>query len=390
MAVSLSVGVRNALTSLQNTQALAQTIQNRLATGKKVNSALDNPASFFVAAGLQNRSSDLSRLLDDMGQGTKVLEAADKGISAIKKLIETAQGTLRQALQASSTTPKVTGSAATTGSTTLVSLGFVAADTITIAQNGGTAATTLTVASGSTVQNLIDGINQNTSLNGTAAATTGSGSKVKASSNANGQLEIESMDGTSLTVATTGTGTTAMLLGTGSATAAASQNAARTSFAAQFDALRTQIDQLSSDSGYNGVNLLKGDWHKVTFNESSSSSLTIAGVSFNSTGLGVTASTNNFQSDTDINNYLTKLTTASNTLRTQASTFGANLSVVQNRQDFTKGLINTLTTGADALTLADQNEEGASLLALQTRQQLSQTALSLSNQADQAVLRLFG
>jgi flagellin-like hook-associated protein FlgL len=81
---------------------------------------------------------------------------------------------------------------------------------------------------------------------------------------------------------------------------------------------------------------------------------------------------------------------ALNTLRTQASKFGSNISTVQTRQDFTKQLINTLQTGADALVLADTNEEGANLLALQTRQQLSSTALSLSAQADQAVLRLFG
>ena len=77
-------------------------------------------------------------------------------------------------------------------------------------------------------------------------------------------------------------------------------------------------------------------------------------------------------------------------MRTQASAFGANLTTVQNRQDFTKNLINTLQTGADNLVLADTNEEGANMLALQTRQQLSTTALSLSAQADQAVLRLFG
>ena len=77
-------------------------------------------------------------------------------------------------------------------------------------------------------------------------------------------------------------------------------------------------------------------------------------------------------------------------MRTQASKFGSNLTTVQTRQDFTKNMITTLQTGADNLVLADTNEEGANLLALQTRQQLSTTALSLSAQADQAVLRLFG
>ena len=71
------------------------------------------------------------------------------------------------------------------------------------------------------------------------------------------------------------------------------------------------------------------------------------------------------------------LTAALTKLRSESQTLSANLSTVQIRQDFTKAMINTLTTGADGLTLADSNEEGANLLALQTRQQLSTTALSL-------------
>jgi flagellin-like hook-associated protein FlgL len=77
-------------------------------------------------------------------------------------------------------------------------------------------------------------------------------------------------------------------------------------------------------------------------------------------------------------------------LRTQASAFGSTLSTVQTRNDFTKNLINVLQTGSDNLVLADTNEEGANLLALQTRQSLSTTALSLANQSNQAVLRLLG
>jgi flagellin-like hook-associated protein FlgL len=83
------------------------------------------------------------------------------------------------------------------------------------------------------------------------------------------------------------------------------------------------------------------------------------------------------------------LTAALATVRTQSKAFGSSLSTVEVRQDFTKAMINTLQAGADNLTLADSNEEGANLLALQTRQQLSTTALSLAAQADQNVLRLF-
>ena len=127
----------------------------------------------------------------------------------------------------------------------------------------------------------------------------------------------------------------------------------------------------------------------MIFNEDGSSSLTINGVDFSAAGLGIAAAGNNFLDEASINTSLGQLDTALATLRSQASTLGSNLSVVEFRKDFTEGLINTLETGAANLTLADTNEEGANLLALQTRQQLSSTALSLASQADQNVLRLF-
>ena len=96
-----------------------------------------------------------------------------------------------------------------------------------------------------------------------------------------------------------------------------------------------------------------------------------------------------FAKDSDIEASLKKLKSAQDSLRSQASTFGTNLSIVQNRQDFTKAMINTLEEGAGKLTLADTNQEGANLLALQTQQSLASTALSLASQADQNVLRLF-
>ncbi len=117
--------------------------------------------------------------------------------------------------------------------------------------------------------------------------------------------------------------------------------------------------------------------------------MSVSGVDFDANGLGISSATDTFQTDTAINAAIADLNTATDTLRSQASKFGSNLSVVETRQDFTKNLINVLETGAANLTLADTNEEGANLLALQTRQQLSSTALSLASQADQNVLRLF-
>jgi hypothetical protein len=165
----------------------------------------------------------------------------------------------------------------------------------------------------------------------------------------------------------------------------------RSSLQKDYNDLLKQIDQLTKDAGYNGVNLLNGDSLKVSFNERDTSSLTIQGVTYDAEGLGLDplVSGDGFQVDANIQATLTKLDTAVATIRTQASKLGSNLSVIQNRQEFTKGMIGALQTGADNLTLADTNEEGANLLALNTRQQLSQTALSLAAQASQAVLRLF-
>jgi len=172
---------------------------------------------------------------------------------------------------------------------------------------------------------------------------------------------------------------------------ASSPNSARTSLQSDFNNVLAQIDALAKDASYNGINLLNGDALKVVFNEAGTSNLVINGVTFDSAGLGMTnVSGAGFQTDSYIDTTLTAVDSALKTLRTQASAFGSQLTTVQTRQDFTKNLIRTLQTGADNLVLADTNEEGANMLALQTRQQLSTTALSLSAQADQAVLRLFG
>jgi len=171
----------------------------------------------------------------------------------------------------------------------------------------------------------------------------------------------------------------------------------RDSLASQFDALLTQIGQLAGDAGFNGVNLLGGDNLTVNFNEDATSSTSITGVDYtnaNASPLGIANSVNwsaanTAAGDANIDAAVADLTAALTTLRSESQTLGANLSTVQIRQDFTKATINTLQTGSSDLTLADSNEEGANLLALQTRQQLSTTALSLAAQADQNVLRLF-
>lgn len=622
--ITLSAGVRQNLLSLQNTADLMATTQNRLATGKKVNSALDNPTNFFTASSLSSRSNDLSNLLDAMSNGMKTIEAADNGLTAITRTVESMQSTLRQArqdksfgsesfsidatavgtsssknitfsggaldsavniavnstgsatqstvassadyqaptaatgpvftagtytpldmttgdetytfniqgpddgaaisvslgtadntgggtdltiaetivginndLQNGSSTVRVrenagklefydtntantgtaksinvdaitTGGTSPTTSTATAGLGWTGnpaavagtnAQTRSITISNGTATATLelTAANAGTASaartyiadqlasqgvlgvtvggsgnrvdlaGLADGSNDVTvggtgadSVFGAARTVTGGteGGKVKTvdelvdainanslldgkvkATNDNGKLRVENLSTQALTIV--GSTTSGVVNGgTGSAnTSTVDGNDVRKNLVKQFNDLRDQLDKLSGDASFNGINLLRGDKLKITFNEDGSSTIdvqakdsagNVRGISTGDDSLDINeAEEEDFDSDTSIDSLLEGLSTALGTLRSQSSAFGSNLSMVENRQQFTKSMINTLQTGADALTLADSNEEAANMLALQTRQQLSSTALSLASQADQAVLSLF-
>ncbi len=168
----------------------------------------------------------------------------------------------------------------------------------------------------------------------------------------------------------------------------------RTTLQSNFNTLLTQINQLASDSGYNGVNLLSGDSLTINFNATGTSALTIAGVTFNSAGLGLSAvagsGATSFQSDTQLSSLVSSINTALSSVQSQAETFGTNASTITTRSTFETAAINTLQTGAANLVVADQNVESANLLTEQTSQQLEISALSIANQANQSVLKLFG
>ncbi|BAR53820.1 flagellin [Bradyrhizobium diazoefficiens] len=165
---------------------------------------------------------------------------------------------------------------------------------------------------------------------------------------------------------------------------------ARANLVSQYNNILNQIDTTSQDSSFNGVNLLNGDQLKLVFDETGKSSLNITGVTYNSKGLGLAALTVgvDFIDNAAANRVLTNLNAASSTLRSEASSLGSNLSVVQIRQDFNKNLINVLQTGSSNLTLADTNVEAANSQALSTRQSIAVSALSLANQSQQSVLQL--
>ena len=396
--ITLSKAVRSNLLNLQNTAVQLGKTQERLATGLKVNSALDNPTNFFTASSLKSRASDLSQLLDSVSNAVQTITAADKGISALTKLVESAQATARQALQAPLTVETTTPAAAATtsgttggltGASLLSAAGFADTNTLTISGGGASPVSITFVATGgATTGNSLDVGAADVDdliaeINSQAGATI-------ASLNADGEITIT---GTNTTDALTIGGTNSSGLASATATpesTTSGPNPKRDELLTQYNELLGQIDQLVQDAGFNGVNLLAGDDLSVLFNEDGTSSLDISGVDLDSSGLGLSQLTSGgFDSDSAINSTLTSLKSGIDTLRTQAAKFGSNLSVVETRQDFTKNMINVLETGAANLTLADTNEEAANLLALQTRQQLSSTALSLASQSDQQVLRLF-
>ena len=271
--VTLTAGMRNNLLQLQGTSKMMERTQERLSTGKQVNSALDNPTNFFAAQAHLNRATDFSNRKDAMGESVQQVKAGDAGITAISSLLSSAKGLVEAAAATSITTDRQT-------------------------------------------------------------------------------------------------------------------------FMTQFNTLMSQIDQLSSDSGYRGTNLLNQGTVTVKFNEDASSKLIVSG--FNATSIGLSVSQAGTAGNTDwvtgnagLATQSAMLDTAINQLRAQSKSLSANMNIITTRQTFTDSMIQTLQSGADNLTLADMNTEGASMLMLQTRQTLGTTALSMSSQAAQSLLRLF-
>ncbi len=583
--ITLTAGIRQNLLSLQRTSADLTTTQEHLATGKKVNSAADNPSSYFTSQNLTNSANSLSTLLDQIGQGLQTIDAANNGLQGITSLLQQALSTVQQAQSDSWTTAASTtgtaslgGTAATTGSVQLG--GFVggaatgtatatlgAADTLTI--DVGASSYNVALTSGETISGVASAINGTSGLSGAVTATTDGGGHLvltaltgtnsfvvqtdtnvgfasattgtssintsaattlaagtlsinvgsatynvaiasdaslstiesdinnttglsgvvtatddgaghllltsssnftvdagteahnlgltssstassavtlngSANSNSAGNLllsvgsttysvsvasnstlaQIESAinnttglgsagaisatdDGNGHLVLTSNSGPTAFTVNANSlsstlgvTTSATANNSpdgsstARTTLQSNFNSLLKQVDQLASDSGYNGVNLLGGDNLIINFNSTGTSSLTITGVNFNSSGLNLSAvsgaGATSFQDGGVLSGLISNLNTAISKVQSQTETFGTNSSTISTRQTFTTNMINTLQTGASNLVAADQNQESANLLTEQTQQQLEISALSIADQANQSVLKLFG
>ena len=361
--ISLTASMRTNLLSLQNTQSLMDQTQERLSTGKKVNSAIDNPSSYYTAQSLTNRASDLDSLLDSMGQGIQTIQAANEGIEAITSFVQQAKAVANTARDTPATKElKSSGTIAGADGNAVIKIGD---KTYTVA-----------VAAADNVTAIVGKINGDTTTKdalddaGLTLAVDGTGIKVTAADDAAKVSVSIEVSGLKLS---------------GSVDPTARQTSMN-----QFNDILSQIDQLANDASYKGVNLLKEDKLKVVFNEDRSSYLEIEGRDASSTGLKLASvSAADWETNTGVEATITSVENAINELRDMATEFGNNYSIVQTRQDFTENLINVLEEGADDLTLADMNEESANMLALQTRQQLGINSLSLASQAAQSVLQLF-
>lgn len=266
--ISLTAGMRTNLLNLQKTSQLLNRTQQRISSGKQVNSALDNPTNFFAAQNATQRASDLSDRKDGMAEAVQTVSAANAGITAITGLIAAAKGVAQSALSTSDLPTRAT-------------------------------------------------------------------------------------------------------------------------LSVQYTTIQAQITSIADDSGYRGLNLLNAETLTVNFNEDGSSNLSVVGFDATAAGLLLAPPQNAWADNADINMDTGLMDTAITKLRTQSQTLSANLNIITTRQEFTDSMINTLQTGADNLTLADMNQEGANMLMLQTRQSLGTTSLSLSSQAAQSILRLF-
>ena len=310
MSISLSQGMRNAVYSMTDIQSQIDTSNKRLATGKKVNSALDNASSYFRAEGYKKDSRDLSNLLDNMDTGLRAITKATNAMDSARKLVESAQSLARQAvtLGAADASRDVYGAqAAELMNQAAKVMNDSAFGGFSLLQTNATAATGLTVAT-------------NTGTGGAATNITVTGTDMR------------------FGVAT----------GVGSA------------------ALTATVQGMAVTGGTAGVQ------ETVAY-------ATVAADKWSDAANGNTRANAFITFST---NALSKLAATSSAVATQAST-------IQIRQDFTKNWIRTNNEAADSLTLADMNEEGANLTALQTKQQMAVQALSLASRSDQAILRLF-
>jgi len=360
--ITLTAGIRANLSSLQKTSKLMESTQERLATGKKVNSAVDNPKNFFVAANLNDRATQLEARIDGMGQAVSVLQTSDNTITSMRSLISAMKGVVDSALSSTDSTDRV--SLGIQYNELLIQLNDMAEDAVYQGVNllvsnqsdktsGGTE--TLTVQfnerfDDSTLN--IKGVNVGSP---TGAGTQGMELDV------NGELNNPSYV-------------------TGSRSTDGGNN-----FVSQEYALTINFrDSNITANGTGTANQAVVGLRSADVTGAASAEQNVNGTGFSISFVDPDSYQANLKSlASDVESFDLALLSTSKSL-------SQSINIVSIRQEFTTELINTLQTGADKLTLADLNEEGANLLSLQTSQQLGVQSLTLASQANQSVLSILG
>lgn len=387
--VTLSSAVRSNLLSLQSTTDLINRTQGRLSTGLKVASAVDDPVSYFQAKGLNDRASDFTAKKESIDQGVSTLTAATNAVDGIESLVKQLKGLVLSAKSATTSSQISTvvtqfndlrnqinnlandstyqglNLVAGTGQTLRVDFSNLTASTLTVDSEdltvgaNGLAVTTVANASASTA-----------ALFNTRAAAVGTTFTTASTI----VVTMAQSSDVTLSTATTsltfelGTHTVGISIATANATMLVTANQVLS--AGELLTFTLGGTQTSATGLVSFTGLVSGTSYVQT---AEIAAKTYVGVGFADT----------------LNNMITDLETDLTTVRSVAQKLGSNVSLLQTRLDFTKNYVNTLTAGAGKLNLADLNEEGANLLALQTRQQLGIQALSFAGQAEQGILSLF-
>jgi len=380
--VTLSSAVRGSLLSLQGTTDLINRTQNRLSTGLRVSSAIDDPVSFFQAKTLTDRAFDFTEKKDGIDQSVSTVTAAIDGLNAVESLVRQLKG-VAQSLKSA------TGTQFT--------------DLITQFNDLRAQVDLLTADATYQGVNLINGTGQTLSTEFSDLSTS--------------KLSVASVDVTSSGLSVTdvtaiNTATTAVNFTYGAVAAASTLSSGDTisvTYVGADKTIGTASGAVSFTYGTVSLTLtVTTASGALSFVNGTSYTLKIAsqGALVSQSGTTVTVQLTNASAgvaisavdakqyvaannSTSVDAVVTKLSTALTTLRSKASTLGSNVALLQTRLDFTASYVNTLEDGGSKLTLADINEEGANLLALQTRQQLGIQSLSFAGQAEQSVLGLF-
>jgi len=401
--VTLSSAVRSSLLSLQNTTDLIDRTQQRLSSGLRVSSAVDDPVSFFQAKSLNDRAFDFTEKKDGIDQGVSSLSVALEGIEAVENIVRQLKGITSSLKSATGTqfTDLITQY-----SDLRTQIGLLVDDstyqgTNLVNNTSETLSISFSDKTGSLVT--VNAANLRESGLGIDTVQLGQASNFDYAARAAGILTageqiVLTFNGSAQTIDSATTiafsyGTVAVTLQGNTAESLAVSAGDLITLTLASAAFAT----LAFDTDASGALLGTGTFYGVIAGSLvglSASELLSSGANVIGTGATTEASDSTIHhlvegNSTRIDAVISELDSSLASLRASASTIGGNVALLQTRLDFTETYVDNLETGASKLTLADINEEGANLLALQTRQQLGISSLSFAGQAEQGILGLF-